>query len=114
LLRNTDGFVVEGASSNLFWIQNNCVCTPPLVSGILAGVTRAVLSELCASLGLALKESNVTPDQLRQMDAVFLSLSTVGIAEATSLDGHSLRQSPLVPQLSIAYWEIVRREVEAG
>src|SRR6266478_1503384 len=35
LLLNTDGHVVEGASSNLFWIEDQTVCTPPLASGIL-------------------------------------------------------------------------------
>jgi branched-subunit amino acid aminotransferase/4-amino-4-deoxychorismate lyase len=39
LLCNTEGFVVEGASSNLFWVEGDTVCTPPLASGILAGVT---------------------------------------------------------------------------
>src|SRR5439155_8109377 len=38
LLLNTSGFVVEGASSNLFWVDRGSVCTAPLISGILAGV----------------------------------------------------------------------------
>jgi branched-subunit amino acid aminotransferase/4-amino-4-deoxychorismate lyase len=33
LLVNTDGFVVEGASSNLFWVERDTVCTPPLAGG---------------------------------------------------------------------------------
>src|SRR5260221_1129612 len=36
LLLNTKGEVIEGASSNLFWIQQDTVCTPRLRSGILA------------------------------------------------------------------------------
>ena len=44
LLLNTEGYVVEGASSNLFWIKGRTVCTPPLASGILPGVTRQVVS----------------------------------------------------------------------
>ena len=51
LLLNTDGFVVEGASSNLFWIEDETVCTPPLASGVLPGVTRAVVLEICKKLG---------------------------------------------------------------
>jgi len=110
LLMNTVGFVVEGASSNLFWIEGGHVFTPPLASGILAGVTRCVVSELCAKLGLTSKETNVKPDELRPMDGVFLSLSSYGIAAAVSLDGQTLRQSPLIEKLSIAYWEKVREE----
>src|SRR5439155_15849949 len=45
LLLNTEGHVVEASSSNLFWIEGNTVCTPPLAAGILPGVTRAVVFE---------------------------------------------------------------------
>ncbi len=114
LLMNTDGFVVEGASSNLFWVDGGHVCTPPLASGILAGVTRSVAGELCAKLGLTSKETNVKPDELRPMDGVFLSLSSYGIAAAVSLDGQTLRQSPLIEKLSIAYWEKVREETASN
>src|SRR5207237_8017976 len=53
LLLNTDGHVVEAASSNLFWVRDQTVCTPPLTSGIVAGVTRTVVLEICSSLGIA-------------------------------------------------------------
>jgi branched-chain amino acid aminotransferase len=42
LLLNTDGCVVEGASSNLFWIEDQTICTPRGGRGRLAGVSRAV------------------------------------------------------------------------
>src|SRR5258706_16308816 len=41
LLLNSDGYVVEGSTSNLFWIRDETVCTSPLSSGFLPGVTRA-------------------------------------------------------------------------
>jgi len=110
LLCNTDGFVVEGASSNLFWIEGDTVCTPPLASGILAGVTRAVTLELCAQLGLPCAERQITPDSLRAATGVFLTLSSLGVMEASSLDGVTLSQSPLVAQLNRAYDELLARE----
>jgi aminodeoxychorismate lyase len=112
LLLNTDGFIVEASSSNLFWIEGNTVCTPPLASGILAGVTRAVVFEICQSLGLAVREASVTPDQLAESGGIFLSLSSVGIAEGLSLDGKTLAESPLVKRLSQDYWSLVRDEID--
>lgn len=103
LLCNTDGFVVEGASSNLFWVEGGTVCTPPLASGILAGVTRAVTLELCAQLGLPCAERAITPENLRRVDGVFVTLSSLGVVAAASLDGVALKQSPLVDKLSSAY-----------
>lgn len=103
LLCNTDGVVVEGASSNLFWVEGDTICTPPLAGGILAGVTRAVTLELCAQLGLRCAEKQITPDALRHVDGVFVTLSSFGVVAATSLNGAGLKQSPLVEKLSSAY-----------
>jgi len=110
LLLNTDGHVVEATSSNLFWVDGECICTPPVASGVLAGITRLVVFELTNQLGLKTAESRVTPEQLRQMAGVFLSLSSIGIAEASSLDSKPLHRSPLVPKLRTAYWEILEKE----
>jgi aminodeoxychorismate lyase len=110
LLLSTDGYVVEGASSNLFWIDDNTVCTSPLASGVLPGVTRAVVLEICQTCGLAVREANVNPDRLRSAKGVFLSLSSRGIVEGLLLDGKALAQSTLVERLRVAYWGLVRAE----
>jgi len=114
LLTNTDGFVVEGAASNLFWIDQGSVQTPPLASGVLSGVTRSVVLELCRDLGLAVHERNVTGSRLIEAQGVFLSLSSVGIVQGTSLDGAQLRQSGLTQRIHAAYTELVRRETAPG
>jgi branched-chain amino acid aminotransferase len=110
LLLNTDGFVVEGASSNLFWIEEGVVCTPPLPSGILAGVTRAVVLELCSKLQLQAHEACAHPEQLKRADGVFVSLSSMGVVPAESLDGSQMRSSPVIEKLRTAYDELVRHE----
>ena len=110
LLANTDGFVVEGSSSNLFWIQQGLVCTPPLASGVLSGVTRLVVRELCGDLGLKVRESNITREELLETDGVFLSLSSFGIVQGLTLDKQPLRQSTVTERLHAAYTVTVRRE----
>ncbi len=110
LLLNTDGFIVEGASSNLFWIERGTVCTPPLASGILAGVTRAVVREICRKLGLKFTEACIAPDKLKTKEGVFLSLSSWGIVEARALDAKPLKRSPVVRDLCRAYQDIVLNE----
>lgn len=109
LLLNTDGLVVEGASSNLFWVQSEVICTPPMTSGVLAGVTRAVVLELCRELALPAQESTVTPAELRQAEGVFLTLSSFGVMAAAELDGMPLAQSPRVEKLHRAYEELLAR-----
>jgi len=110
LLLNTDGFAVEGSSSNLFWIKENSVRTPPLAAGILPGVTRFVISELCKTLQVPLREATIDPQELPSTEGVFFSLTSQGIAEAVSVDGVKLSQSDLTKKLWAAYWDLVRHE----
>src|SRR5262245_18803938 len=110
LLLNTKGFVVEGSSSNLFWISGETVCTSPLASGILPGVTRAAVLEICQSLKLATREINIRPQELQAADGIFVSLSSFGVVEAESLDGKVLRKSPLTEKIRLAYEDLVIRE----
>jgi aminodeoxychorismate lyase len=110
LLLNTGGFVVEAAGSNLFWIEGGAVCTPSLASGVLPGVTRAAVLEICRSLGFRCRESGVTSEKLKRSEGIFLSLSSWGVVAAKSLDGEALKQSPLIGQLRLAYRDLVRSE----
>jgi branched-subunit amino acid aminotransferase/4-amino-4-deoxychorismate lyase len=76
----------------------------------LTGVTRAVVLEVCKSLGLKTCENNVTPERLKQMNGVFVSLSSWGIMEAESFDGFMLGKSLLTENIRTAYWDFVRAE----
>ncbi len=110
LLLNSQGFVVEGTTSNLFWIKGGTIYTPPLPSGILPGVTRAVILELCANLRLQSREQNIGAEELDKVEGAFLSMSSAGIAEIAFLNGKALGRSPIVKRLGSAYWETVRGE----
>jgi branched-chain amino acid aminotransferase len=107
LLLNTDGFVVEGASSNLFWIEDETICTPPLASGVLPGVTRAVVLEICQKLDLKTSEANIGVEGLKSADGVFVSLSSFGIVEVASVDGRAVNVSLLIEQIQQNYQSII-------
>jgi branched-subunit amino acid aminotransferase/4-amino-4-deoxychorismate lyase len=95
----------------LFWVEQGTVCTPPLASGILAGVTRAVVTEVCQALHIPTRESQPRPLDLLQADGLFVSLSTLGVVEADELDGHRLRRSPLVQGIHTGYERLQIAEV---
>jgi aminodeoxychorismate lyase len=114
ILLNTRGEVAETAAGNLFWVTGGVVQTPPLAAGVLAGVTRAVIVELCAALGVATKEAVIGVMGLRQAEGVFATNSLMGIAEALELDGQPLRRSPLVGKLQSAYHALLSQESSAS
>ncbi len=111
LLLNTDGFVVEGASSNLFWIERETICTPPLASGILPGVTGAVVMEICEQLGLQIREAKIEIEKLRCTNGIFVSLSSFGVVEVISLNGAIVQKSPTIKEIRERYAEIEAQNI---
>ena len=107
LLTNREGNVSEATSSNLFWINNSEIITPPLQSGCLSGITRGMVLELAASIGLPTHQLNAVPRDLYAADGVFLTNSVSEIQPANSLDGHDLAVSPLIHELHLAYHEVM-------
>ena len=107
LLLNTDGFITEGASSNLFWIKRGVIYTPPPTAGVLPGVTRAEVLEITRRLKIPVRQKNIRLKELAQTDGVFLSLSSLGIVEAKSLNEKILRRSPLTKKIARAYARIL-------
>jgi branched-chain amino acid aminotransferase len=109
VMLNTDGFVAEAASSNLFWVDQGKVFTPPLSSGPLAGVTRGFVLRLCDELGIARHESTLAPFDLTKKEGLFLTMSSMEVVEVCSVNGHPVKVSPLTRQLRAAYRASVKR-----
>jgi branched-chain amino acid aminotransferase len=110
LLLNERGEITEGAATNVFCVRRGVVCTPPLAAGILPGITRAVVFEICGHVGIEVSEKPMTSADLFTADGVFLTVSTAGIVEAVSLDARPLAQSPVIAQLQAAYGDVIRAE----
>ena len=107
LLLNINGQVAEATSANVFWVEGGAVQTPALDGGILPGVTRAAVLEICRQAGLPVAEEGTTPCRLRHADGIFLALSSWGIVEVASLDGVEQKKSPLTGHLRKAYQELL-------
>ncbi len=110
LLLNEQGHVTETSAANVFCLVEGRLRTPPLSSGVLPGITRQVLMDLAASMGIRVMEETITPACLRMADAVLLTLSTLGVVEAVQLDGMPLNRSALVPRLHAVWLDLVERE----
>ena len=110
LLINTNGEVAEAASGNLFWVYQDKICTVPTGRGVLPGITRAIVLEICQVLGLQTNKRVIKPEALRNSQGLFVTQSTSGIVPVVSFDGESVTPSPLVDQISSAYNEMLKRE----
>jgi branched-chain amino acid aminotransferase len=97
LLLDRDGFVTEGASSNVFAVREGALLTPPLEAGILEGVTRAVVLELAREAGLEVREVPLRPGGLASADELFITSSAREVLPATRLDGRPVGSGQVGP-----------------
>ena len=109
LLLNTNGEVAETAGGNLFWICDGQICTVSTSCGALPGITRAVVLEICQSLGLSVNERVIRPGALRSTGGIFITQSVLGIVPVTAFDGEPVVRSPLMEQISRAYNEMLAK-----
>jgi branched-chain amino acid aminotransferase len=86
LLLNQEGYLAEGASTNLFIVVEGTFLTPPLSAGILPGITRAVVLELLAGLGLPCHEKPLHLDTLLGADEAFMTSTTREVVPVRQVD----------------------------
>lgn len=108
---NNAGMLCEGTGSNIFLVLDGQLLTPTLASGCLAGVTRSVVMDICAELGIKVTEKDVPLDDLKQADEAFLCGSLREVQGITSVDGVDLRSAPgaITQQIRQGFREFVRR-----
>ena len=82
-----DGFVTEGAASNVFVVHNNTIMTAPKGQYILPGITRDLILELADQHGFAYQEKAFSEQLLREAEEVWITSSTKEILPVTQLDG---------------------------
>lgn len=101
----TSGELCEGGASNVFLGIGGRLLTPPLSSGCLPGVTRALVCE-----NVEVAEERLPMLLLEVADEAFLTSATRGVQPIASIDGRSL---PNVPgPLTIAAADALARLVE--
>lgn len=76
LLANLAGELCEGTGSNVFLVVDGVLTTPPLSSGCLAGITRALVIEWSLEAGVAVAERSLPIDALATAQEVFITSST--------------------------------------
>jgi D-alanine transaminase len=81
-----DGYLTEGAASNIFIVRAGRIFTPPRGPFILPGITRDLIIELANSHGIDCLESPITEAELTGADEIWMSSSTKEILPITRLN----------------------------
>jgi len=111
---NTRGELCEATGSNVFLVLAGVLHTPPAEAGCLLGVTRALILELAADLGLAIEETSLPLETLHRADEAFLSSTTREVQSIAKVDGGALplAPGPVTERLAGAFSELVARDLD--
>jgi 4-amino-4-deoxychorismate lyase len=109
LFVSSDGFLLEGAISNLVMRTGKRIVTPRTDLGILAGTTQADLFRFAEASGYETAYELLTPEDLLAADAAWLVSSVRHAAPVRSIDGQAF---PVDRELSDAMNEFLRGRTE--
>jgi branched-chain amino acid aminotransferase len=87
IMLNEIGEVAETASANVFLVKDGALLTPPLDAGNLPGVTRRVVLDLAAGLGVPVREEPVAVKDLLAADEVFITSTLKEVLPVATIDG---------------------------
>lgn len=82
-----NGFVTEGTHSNVCFVKNRKVVTPPLSNLILHGVTRRTVLELCKEPEIEVEEREIPVSELNNFDEAFMLATTTGVVPVVEIAG---------------------------
>lgn len=85
-----DGFLTEGAASNIFVVKDKVLLAPPKSHLMLPGITYDVILELAAANKIAHEIREISETEIRKADEILLTSSTKEIMPITSLDNNSV------------------------
>jgi len=101
-----DGFLTEGAASNIFVVKQGVLLAPPPSHLMLTGITYDVVLELADAHGIPTELRAISEAELRAADELWMTSSTKEIMPIVTLDGIPVgagEPGPLARQMDALY-----------
>ena len=116
LLLDQDGWVCEASTANVFLYRADEGFVSPPGEAILPGITVAACSELAGKLGLAWRERQIAPPEVKGADEVFLCSTSPCVLPVVQIDDTPIgggKPGPIYQQLLAAFSQLVGLDIAA-
>lgn len=107
-----DGFLTEGAASNIFAVEKGCILTPPKDHHLLPGITYDLVLELAQENALPVEIGKFSEARIRAADELWLTSSTKEIMPIIALDGQVIgdgKSGPIFRKMYALYQDYKQR-----
>jgi branched-chain amino acid aminotransferase len=108
---NDAGNVAECTADNVFIIKRGQIFTPPITAGALRGITRGIVFEIAAELGIEISEVDITRHDVFVADECFLTGTAAEIVPVVKADGRSIgngKPGPITARTIARFREMTR------
>jgi D-alanine transaminase len=85
-----DGYLTEGAASNVFAVIDGVLMTPPKSPAILPGITRDIILEIARKNDVPCSEQAISKVDLKKASELWITSSTREIIPVCELDGETI------------------------
>ena len=112
ILLDTEGYVAEGSSENIFIVRDGELLEPETTSA-LDGITRRTVVTLAREAGLSVRAKRLTRDEVYCADEVFFTGTAAEITPVVEVDARRIgdgRPGPITRRMQQAYFAAVRGE----
>jgi branched-chain amino acid aminotransferase len=110
VMLNEQGYVAECTGDNLFIVKDGTLHTPLVSDGALNGITRAVIIDLAAELGVPFRERSLTRYDIFIADECFLTGTAAEVIPVVALDRRAIgsgKPGPLTQRFMEAFKHLV-------
>jgi len=111
LMLNDAGNVAECTADNVFIAKHGQIFTPPVAAGALRGITRSVVFEIAAELGVKVRETDITRHDVFVADECFLTGTAAEIVPVVKADGRSIgngKPGPITARIIARFRQLTR------
>jgi branched-chain amino acid aminotransferase len=110
LLLDDQGYILEGLSSNFFYVQRSKVCTAP--QGILSGITRSRVIAAAAAEDIEITLEAAHLRSINLFEEAFITSSTRSVLPVRQIDNSVIgNPGPLTTRIQAAYWESIKNDL---
>ncbi len=111
LMLNDAGNVAECTADNVFIVKRGQIFTPPISAGALRGITRSVVFDIAAELGITITETDITRHDVFIADECFLTGTAAELIPVIKADGRMIgngKPGPITEKVIERFRELTR------
>ncbi len=107
---DNENHILECTRTNIFLVKDGVVFTPSLHCGVLPGITRKVVFEICNELKIPIEEKILDVSELFDCDEVFLTNSLAEVVKVKKMNEKVYNQFRVTDKIKIKYRTLINTD----